>query len=155
MIFNKALGCILSVTLVSLHSHLKCVCVREEASELLYPHHAIKYHPVTQPVINIWGGSHSFHSSSPSLSLAFHQCGDICQTVFFAFFLAIVQASSCTPPQELATCKSVPLISLWRDCEWSGEVPCPSSSIPVHLRCLLLPSGWGAPQSGWTGFEFN
>lgn len=83
--------------------------------------------------------------SSPLLHLLLSHA-DTCQKDFF-FFLAFPDSSlhlnhqlplskplPC-PHLMPMTCKSVPLISLWRDREWSGEASCPQpppSPPPPH-----------------------
>lgn len=128
--------------------------------------------PLTRLVISIKGGSRSFVSIFSSCFFSTVQT--LVRWIFFFFFFA-----SQTPHStSIISCYCLTLLPYPTQCPWhanlspwfhfgemvSGVVkrpalchrpPRPASSIPAHLRLLLLPYGWGAPQSGWTGFEFN
>lgn len=81
--------------------------------------------PLTRLVISIKVGSRSFVS-------IFSSC-------FFSTVQTLVRWTLSNPvavPHPVPmTCKSVPLISLWRDGEWSGEASCP---LPPSSPPLLL-----------------
>lgn len=128
-----------SVPLVSLQSHLKCVCVRQEASDLSHPHHAIQAHPTTQPAD--YHLRMEFLSSSPALPLAFLRGADTWQKDFTIFpdsplhlhhQLLLSKPPSRAPPLEPVTCKSGPLdftLERWW-VEWWSVLP---SDSPIPL----------------------
>lgn len=101
---------------------------------------------MTRRVMSIWGWRWPYLFSSPSPPLVSLHCADTYQKDFCLIpdsplhlhhQMLLSKASTRSQSQDPMTCKSVPLISLWRDAEWSGEVSCPLTSAPHPTRPSL------------------
>lgn len=137
----------ISSTRVSSQPLEECVYVRVEESNPLHPHHIIQDHPGWyDPACD----EHlRMKMALPLLLSISSSCfSPLCRHLSEGFLphprlstpppsSDLSKASTRSQSQDPMTCKSVPLISLWRDAEWSGEVSCPLTSAPHPTRPSL------------------